>query len=102
LSFFLVVSVVVKGEKSSKRKKLAKFLTSFRLAKPLLRLAKEEDGSTNIFFAPSFSPPLSLSLSEEPTPHHGQTDRERERVKEMRVLLLAWLFLVFFFYFFSP
>ena len=95
LSFFLVLSVVVKGEKSSKRKKVAKFLTSFRLAKPLLRLAKEEYGSTNIFFAPSYS----LSFSEEPLRPTGR-QTERERVKEIRVLLLAWLFLVFFFNFF--
>ena len=94
LNFFLV-SVVVKEEKSSKRKKVAKFLTSFLLARPLLLLAKEEDGSTNIF-APSFSPSLSLSLSLRRTRPTTGRQTERERVKEIHVLLLAWLFLVFF------
>jgi hypothetical protein len=99
LSFFLVVSVVVKGEKSSKRKKLAKFLTSFRLAKPLLRLAKEEDGSTNIFFAPSS---LSLSLSQKNLRPTTGRDREREREsKRCAFFFSRGYFWSFFFFFFS-
>ena len=97
LSFFLVVSVVVKGEESSKRKKLAKFLTSFRLAKPLLRLAKEEDGSTNIFFAPSLSPSLFLRRTCAPP----RADREKERESKRCAFFFSrgyfWSFFLNFF-----
>ena len=96
LNFFLVVSVVVKEENLSKRKKVAKFLTSFRLARPLLRLAKEEDGSTNIFFAPSLSPSLFLRRPYAPP----RADREKERESKSCAFFFSrgyfWPFLLFF------